>query len=145
MRLVTFETGEGHHFGAVDGDTIADVTAVDPGLGPDLGAVLASGRLGDVGAASARAPRLPRDGVVLASPVRRPPKFLAIGLNYAKHVAESGMDAPAHQLWFNKQSTCAIGTGAPIHVPMASAGGAYAGGLAVVNRRPCPPRPPAPA
>ena len=75
--------------------------------------------------------------MTLAAPVLRPPKFLAIGLNYAKHVAESGMDAPAFQLWFNKQSTCAIGHGAPIHVPKASAVVDYEGELAFVIGRRC--------
>ena len=40
------------------------------------------------------APRLPLADVRLEAPVLRPPKFLAIGLNYADHVAESGMDKP---------------------------------------------------
>ena len=71
------------------------------------------------------------------APVLRPPKFLAIGLNYATHVAESGMDAPAHQLWFNKQSTCVIGPGAPIHMPQASSVVDYEGELAFVIGRRC--------
>ena len=137
MRFATFVTDGGHHFGVVERDEIADVTAVDPRLGPDLGAVLSAGRLGDVAAAAAAAPRLPLEGTTLASPVLRPPKFLAIGLNYAKHVEESGMEKPAHQLWFNKQSTCAIGNGAPIHVPKASAIVDYEGELAYVIGRRC--------
>lgn len=40
----------------------------------------------------------------------RPGKYLAIGMNYAKHVAEMGRDsAPSHQYWFNKQTTCVSG------------------------------------
>ena len=137
MRLATFETSDGHHFGVVEGDAVADLTAVDGRFGPDLGAVLAANLMGDVAGAVASAPRRALADVVLVSPVLRPPKFLAIGLNYAKHVAESGMDAPAHQQWFNKQSTCAIGTGAPIHVPMASAVVDYEGELAFVIGRRC--------
>jgi 2-keto-4-pentenoate hydratase/2-oxohepta-3-ene-1,7-dioic acid hydratase in catechol pathway len=137
MRLATFETADGHHLGVVDGDSIADVTAVVAGLGPDLGAVLAAGRLADIAGAAANAPKIALDGVTLASPVLRPPKFLAIGLNYAKHVAESKLDKPAHQLWFNKQSTCAIGPGAPIHVPKASSVVDYEGELAFVIGRRC--------
>jgi 2-keto-4-pentenoate hydratase/2-oxohepta-3-ene-1,7-dioic acid hydratase in catechol pathway len=137
MRVVTFIAGNGHHVGVVDGDEVADVTAADAELGPDLGAVLAAGRLGDVAGAAGRAPRVALDGLTLAAPVLRPPKFLAIGLNYAKHVAESGMEAPAFQLWFNKQSTCAIGHGAPIHVPAASNVVDYEGELAFVIGRRC--------
>ena len=137
MKLLTFEAGDGHHVGVVDGDEVADVTAVDDRLGPDLGAVLAAGVLDELRAAVGRAPRVAIDGLVLASPVLRPPKFLAIGLNYAQHVAESGMDAPPFQLWFNKQSTCAVGDGAPIHVPKASAVVDYEGELAFVIGRRC--------
>jgi 2-keto-4-pentenoate hydratase/2-oxohepta-3-ene-1,7-dioic acid hydratase in catechol pathway len=132
VKLATFRTGDGHHLGVVDGDEVADVTAADPSLGPDLGAVLAAGRLGDVAAVASSAPRVALAGLTLASPVLRPPKFLAIGLNYAKHVAESRMDKPAHQLWFNKQSTCAVGSGDAIHVPKASAIVDYEGELAFV-------------
>src|SRR5688500_976381 len=120
MRLVTFATSAGSHLGVVEGEEIADVTAADNRLGPDLGAVLAAGLLDEVAGAVSGAPRDALGDAVLAAPVLRPPKFLAIGLNYAKHVAESGMDAPAYQLWFNKESTCVIGHGAPIHVPRAS-------------------------
>jgi 2-keto-4-pentenoate hydratase/2-oxohepta-3-ene-1,7-dioic acid hydratase in catechol pathway len=137
VRLVTFATSAGSHLGVVDGDEIADVTTADNRLGPDLGAVLAAGLLGEVAGAVAAAPRVALSEATLASPVLRPPKFLAIGLNYAKHVAESGMDAPAFQLWFNKQSTCAIGHGAPIHVPRASSVVDYEGELAFVIGRRC--------
>src|SRR3569833_958226 len=45
--------------------------------------------------------------VKLLAPVERPGKYLAIGMNYAKHVAEMGhAQRPEHQYWFNKQPTC---------------------------------------
>jgi 2-keto-4-pentenoate hydratase/2-oxohepta-3-ene-1,7-dioic acid hydratase in catechol pathway len=77
--------------------------------------------------------------VRLLAPVPRPPKFLAIGLNYADHVAESAtiLDKPEHQLWFNKQSTCVIGPGDAIHVPRASDVVDYEGELAFVIARRC--------
>jgi 2-keto-4-pentenoate hydratase/2-oxohepta-3-ene-1,7-dioic acid hydratase in catechol pathway len=137
MKLATFDTDDGRHLGVVEGDELADITAVDERLGPDLGAVLAAGLLDQVAGLVAAAPRRPLAGATLTSPILRPPKFLAIGLNYAKHVAESGMDKPGHQLWFNKQSTCAIGTGAPIHIPRASNVVDYEGELAFVIGRRC--------
>ena len=137
MKLATFDTDSGPHFGVVDGDELVDVTAADARLGPDLGAVLAAGILDEVRALVPNAPRRPLAGTRLRSPVLRPPKFLAIGLNYAKHVAESRMDKPDHQLWFNKQSTCAIGPGAPIHIPKASTLVDYEGELAFVIGRHC--------
>ncbi|HEX4819494.1 MAG TPA: fumarylacetoacetate hydrolase family protein [Acidimicrobiales bacterium] len=137
MRLATFDTDDGPHLGVVDGDEVADVTAADARLGPDLGAVLDAGLLETVSGVVASAPRHPLAGVTLRSPVLRPPKFLAIGLNYALHVAESLTEKPKHQLWFNKQSTCAIGAGAPIHIPKASSMIDYEGELAFVIGRRC--------
>jgi 2-keto-4-pentenoate hydratase/2-oxohepta-3-ene-1,7-dioic acid hydratase in catechol pathway len=137
MRFATFVADGAHHLGVVAGEEIADVTAVDGGLGPDLGAVLAAGRLAEVATAVPRAPRIPLQGTTLVAPVLRPPKVLAIGLNYATHVAETGAEPPPHQLWFNKQSTCIIGPGAPIEVPVASSVVDYEGELAFVIGRRC--------
>ena len=52
--------------------------------------------------------------VALLAPLRKPGKYLAIGLNYRKHLQEfGGADAktPLHQTWFNKQNTCINGPG----------------------------------
>jgi 2-keto-4-pentenoate hydratase/2-oxohepta-3-ene-1,7-dioic acid hydratase in catechol pathway len=121
---------------AVD-DEVADVGAVLPALTDDLPSVLAGPGMVAIAAAAADAPRRPLKGTTLLAPVGRPPKFLAIGLNYAAHVAESGMAKPEYQLWFNKQSTCVIGPGAPIHVPRASKVVDYEGELAIVIGRRC--------
>ena len=64
-------------------------------------------------------------------------RFLAIGLNYRDHIAETGRNAPEHQLWFNKQSTCVIGPGAAIHVPPESEQVDYEGELGLVIGRRC--------
>jgi 2-keto-4-pentenoate hydratase/2-oxohepta-3-ene-1,7-dioic acid hydratase in catechol pathway len=53
--------------------------------------------------------------VRLLAPIERPGKYLAIGMNYAKHVAEMGhAERPEHQYWFNKQTTCISGPFDPI-------------------------------
>ena len=67
MRFATFVAGGDHHLGVVDGEEIADVTAVDGGLGPDLGAVLAAGRLAEVATVVPRAPRIPLQGATLVA------------------------------------------------------------------------------
>jgi 2-keto-4-pentenoate hydratase/2-oxohepta-3-ene-1,7-dioic acid hydratase in catechol pathway len=58
-----------------------------------------------------------------------------VGLNYADHVAESGMDTPEHPTIFNKQSTCVTGPTDPVHVPRASHVLDYEGELGVVIGR----------
>jgi 2-keto-4-pentenoate hydratase/2-oxohepta-3-ene-1,7-dioic acid hydratase in catechol pathway len=63
---------------------------------------------------------LPISEVTLLAPVPRPGKILGIGLNYADHVQESGVDMPADQLWFAMMSTAANGPYAPIDLPKVS-------------------------
>jgi len=109
---------------------LAALLAASPTALDSLRAVIANGRLVD---------EVPLGAVQVLAPVPRPPKFLAIGLNYADHVAESAtmLDKPEHQLWFNKQSTCVIGPGEAIHVPKASSVVDYEGELAFVIGRRC--------
>ncbi len=142
MRLARFLGPEGPRLGVVrDDDTIADVT--DAGFPTDTAALLAAGP--DALEQVRRATQGPHVRTVdqaeahLLAPVPRPPKFLAIGLNYADHVAESAtiLEKPEHQLWFNKQSTCVIGPGEAIHVPKASDVVDYEGELAFVIGRRC--------
>jgi len=45
---------------------------------------------------------------------------MAIGLNYADHIAESGLGTPEHQVWFSKASTSANGPYDPIQIPKVS-------------------------
>ena len=50
--------------------------------------------------------------VQLLAPIERPGKYLAIGMNYAKHIAEAkrlGQPTPTQQFWFNKQTSCLAG------------------------------------
>jgi 2-keto-4-pentenoate hydratase/2-oxohepta-3-ene-1,7-dioic acid hydratase in catechol pathway len=69
--------------------------------------------------------------VRLLAPVL-PRKFLAIGLNYADHIAESGMEAPQHPVFFNKQVTCVVGPDDAVHLPRVSNLLDYEGELAIV-------------
>lgn len=55
----------------------------------------------------------------LRRPIDRPGKILAIGLNYADHVAETGMRMPESQLWFCKFPTAANDPYADVQIPRA--------------------------
>jgi 2-keto-4-pentenoate hydratase/2-oxohepta-3-ene-1,7-dioic acid hydratase in catechol pathway len=76
------------------------------------------------------------EDVRLLAPVR-PRKFLAIGLNYADHIAESGMQAPEFPIFFNKQATCVVGPDDDIHMPRVSSLLDYEGELALVIGKRC--------
>ncbi len=105
MRLCRFDIGAGPRAGIVeDGDVVDRHDPVE---------------------------RRPLEEVRLLSPVE-PRKFLAIGLNYADHIAESGMEAPKFPVFFNKQVTCVVGPGDDVHLPRVSNLLDYEGELAVV-------------
>ena len=80
--------------------------------------------------------RFPLDDVRLLAPAR-PRKFLAIGLNYADHIAESGMQAPEFPIFFNKQATCVVGPDDDVHMPRVSSLLDYEGELAIVIGERC--------
>ncbi len=119
MKLARFTEGGRTRLGIVATDTgeIIDVGTTDPSLPTDVGVLLATGSLADAARTAASARRLPLSSVQLEAPIAQPPTFLAIGLNYADHVAESGMPKPAAPVVFNKQVTCVVGPGAGIEVP----------------------------
>jgi 2-keto-4-pentenoate hydratase/2-oxohepta-3-ene-1,7-dioic acid hydratase in catechol pathway len=57
------------------------------------------------------------DTLRLLAPIERPGKYLAIGMNYAKHRDEAnklGVVLSQHQVWFNKQTSCLAGPFDPI-------------------------------
>ena len=56
-------------------------------------------------------------GLRIGSPVARPTKLICIGLNYAKHAAESGMTPPPEPVVFMKAPDCLIGPNDEIAIP----------------------------
>jgi 2-keto-4-pentenoate hydratase/2-oxohepta-3-ene-1,7-dioic acid hydratase in catechol pathway len=139
LKLATFTHDGATRIGVVSDGRIADLAAAAPDLPREMVALLEAGpeALQEVAAAVEGSAGIPLEEIRLEAPIARPPKFIAVGLNYADHVAESGMQAPAHPTIFNKQSTCVIGSGSPIHVPRASHVVDYEGELGFVIGRRC--------
>lgn len=75
--------------------------------------------------------------VQLLAPVPNPQKFLGVGLNYADHIAETGLDTPEFPTIFNKQISCIIGPEEAIHRPQISEKLDYEGELALVIGKQC--------
>ena len=139
MKLCTFTHGQRTRIGVVVGELVIDVAAVTQGLPSDMIGFLAAG---DQAMAAAREAQtnpevaFPVADVVLEAPVPRPGKILAIALNYADHVAESGGQAPKVQTWFNKQRNAANRPYGSINKPAVSDMLDYEGELAfVIGRR----------
>ena len=139
MKLVTFAHEGSARLGAVVGNEVVDGSAA-PGLPRDMLGFLGAGRSALDGLArlieSGRG-RIPLEAVHLGPPVPRPPKFLAIGLNYADHIAETGRERPEFPAFFNKQRTCVNGPYDPIHRPRVSEKLDYEGELGFVIGRRC--------
>ena len=114
MRLLRFEEGGAARLGALRGDQIVPLDALKADY-PTMLAVVAAGdeALAKISALiEAATDTLPLAGARLLAPIEQPGKYLAIGMNYRKHIAEAerlGQAAPTQQFWFNKQTTCIVG------------------------------------
>ena len=140
MRLITFTASGTTRIGVLDGEGVVDLQAAAPDLPTEMVAFLEAGDAALEGARAAQAAggsRLALTDVSLESPILRPPKILAVGLNYADHVAEAGMETPKFPMIFNKQSTAAHPPHAPFHLPRASGALDYEGELAMVIGKRC--------
>jgi 2-keto-4-pentenoate hydratase/2-oxohepta-3-ene-1,7-dioic acid hydratase in catechol pathway len=64
-------------------------------------------------------PHAPLDVQRLGVPVPRPRQIFAIGMNYAGHVAEAGVELPTFPPTFTKFPTCLTGPDATVQLPSA--------------------------
>ena len=141
MKLATFSTADDsrQRLGAVRHDGMVDLSSI-PGAPGSMRAYLAGGRTADeqVRAALSEADdAIAIDAVELHPPVPNPGKILAIGLNYADHIAESGMAKPDVQMWFNKQHNCVNAPYGDINLPAVSDQVDYEAELCVIIGKRC--------
>jgi 2-keto-4-pentenoate hydratase/2-oxohepta-3-ene-1,7-dioic acid hydratase in catechol pathway len=142
MKLASLksEGGSGSSLVAVLDDEFVDLGAALPGLPGDVGGLLELGpsaidRVKTV--IDGGGHRSPLDPRRLASPLARPPKFLAIGLNYADHIAETGAEAPEFPNVFAKMTTCVAGPYDDVLLPSVSDQLDYEGELGFVIATRC--------
>lgn len=123
MKLATFATGGKPELGIVDGQSVIALSRANPNLATNMIDLIARWkecRSEVEKVARGSAERLPLEKVHLFAPIPRPGKILAIGMNYADHVAEMGRERPSQQVWFCKQPTAANGPYDPIEIPKVS-------------------------
>lgn len=140
MKLVTFDKGEQTQIGVWTDDGILDLSTCGVDLPTDMLSLIEMREAGIDAvkkALTAGGALLSVDETRLRQPVIRPPKILAIALNYAAHAAESATQKPPVQMWFNKQSTCANGPFDPIDLPVVSDKLDYEGELGIVIGKRC--------
>jgi len=140
MRLASFSFEDTVRVGVVVGDEIVDLYLAEPEAPTDMCDFLALGEDGRVMAEMAverGGNRRPLSDVQLRAPVPNPKKFLAVGLNYGDHIAETGAQTPRFPTIFTKQVSCVQHTSGSVQIPLASKAVDYEGELGIVIGETC--------
>jgi 2,4-diketo-3-deoxy-L-fuconate hydrolase len=118
MKLVRFGSAGAERPGLVSADgSIADLSGVIPDI---AGAALSPESLAKLAALDAtKLPRAPA-GARLGACVGSVGKFIAIGLNYADHAAETGAKIPSEPIVFMKAISCIAGPNDTVLKPRGS-------------------------
>src|SRR4051812_4485014 len=131
MALIRFAGPAGPQLGLIIGDEVAPLDLpLDPGEGVER--LLAAGPHGFLERARRGARRVPLAGLDALAPIGRPSKIFAVGLNYADHIAEAGLQAPEVPTIFAKYPNTIRGPFETIERPRVSAELDYEGELAIV-------------
>jgi 2,4-didehydro-3-deoxy-L-rhamnonate hydrolase len=118
MKLVRYGNPGKEKPGLIDDEgRLRDLSAVVPDIGPAQLGVAGLARIRKANPAKLPLVRgTPRYGC----PVAQVSKFIAIGLNYADHAAESGVPIPKEPVVFMKATSCIQGPNDPVMLPRAS-------------------------
>lgn len=118
MKIARFTVDNSEpQLGSVEGDEVVSLGWL--GLGDDVVAA-AMLDVNERSEATDGADRWPLTEVTLLAPVVRPPKFLAIGLNYRDHIEEGNRPVPEFPVVFNKQTSCINDPFADVPIPAAA-------------------------
>jgi 2-keto-4-pentenoate hydratase/2-oxohepta-3-ene-1,7-dioic acid hydratase in catechol pathway len=115
MKLVRYGNPGKEKPGLIDDEgRLRDLSAVVADIGPD--------QLGDAALAKLRRQKIDKLPLVrgkprFGCPVASVGKFIAIGLNYADHAAESGLPIPKEPVVFMKATSCIQGPNDPVMLP----------------------------
>jgi 2-keto-4-pentenoate hydratase/2-oxohepta-3-ene-1,7-dioic acid hydratase in catechol pathway len=118
MKLVRFGAAGQEKPGLIDsGGQVRDLS----GLIPDIvGATLSSTHLDRIRQTDPNTLPLAPSGERLGACVGQVRNFIAIGLNYADHAAETGAAIPAEPIVFNKAPSCIVGAYDDVIIPRKS-------------------------
>lgn len=123
MKLATFEVDGTERVGVIAGDGLIDLSRAAPQLPTEMKELIRAWPQAEAPvrrAAQTAKPHFALSDVRLKAPVPRPQKILAIGLNYADHIAETGGKTPERQIWFSKLPNAVNGPYDPIQIPKVS-------------------------
>ncbi len=118
MKLVRYGQPGAEKPGIVDHDgRIRDLSSLVPDLN---GANLSRTTLAKLKQAQLDKLPLAPEGARLGPCVGSTRNFVAVGLNYADHAAETGADIPPEPILFNKAPSCIVGPNDNVQVPRGS-------------------------
>jgi len=132
MKIASFIHDGRSSYGVVRDDTVSDAGAVLGHRYADLRSLLNSGEgLADL--ASLRdAPVLNVQQVQWLPVIPNPDKVLCVGLNYLKHIVETGREVPKYPTLFTRFASAQVGHDQPLILPKASTAFDFEGELAIV-------------
>jgi len=132
MKIASFIHDGRSSYGVVNDDTVSDAGAVLGHRYADLRSLLNSGE-GLAELASLRdAPVLNVQQVQWLPVIPNPDKVLCVGLNYLKHIVETGREVPKYPTLFTRFSSAQVGHDQPLILPKASTAFDFEGELAIV-------------
>lgn len=139
MKIISFTEAGRSRIGLLEGDSIIDLAQTNPDLPTDMLSFLQQGEtaMAIVRTSQGTPPHFSVNDVKIEALIKRPPKIIAIGLNYRAHALESNMAIPEVPLVFTKQSTSSHGPYDPIHWSEDSKALDYEGELALVIGKNC--------
>ncbi|MEW6255730.1 MAG: fumarylacetoacetate hydrolase family protein [Pseudomonadota bacterium] len=118
MKLVRYGESGREQPGLIDSN--GQIRALS-GIVSDIGGdVLTPSGLDRIRAVDPASLPLVPEGVRLGSCVARPGNFIAVGLNFADHAAETNNPIPAEPVLFNKAPNCVVGPNDDVMVPRGS-------------------------
>ena len=117
MRLVRYGEPGREKPGLIHGGLLRDIG----GLVPDLaGEHLGAASLARIGAADPESLPLVEGSPRIGPCVARPCNFVAVGLNFADHAAETGSPIPKEPILFSKAPNCIVGPHDDVMLPKSS-------------------------
>lgn len=118
MKLIRFGEKGSEKPGVVDGaGKIRDVSSIVSDYGPET---LSPALIEKLAAADISSLPAAPEGARIGAPVARIGHFIAIGLNYADHAAETGADIPAEPIVFSKAPSSLSGPNDDVVMPRGS-------------------------
>lgn len=136
MKFVSYQSPTGPRAAVLADGRYFDINAADSSLPTTLKELIGLGAdaVAKAGKAAAAGSPLPAR-IKLLAPIPDPQKVICIGLNYADHAKESGVEPPDEPVIFSKFPTAVAAHGDPIVLPKASTQIDYEAELVVVIGR----------